>query len=57
MPSSNLISGLFGAEVHVVGVGVRVMSVVVLVIWSAGTGQCAEDLCSGLGCGKLCASK
>ena len=57
MPSSNLISGLFGAEVHVVGVGVRVMSVVVLVIWSAGTGQCAEDLCSGLGCGELCASK
>ena len=57
MPSSNLISSLFDAEVHVVGVGVRVMSVVVLVIWSAGTGQRAEDLCSGLGRRELRASK
>ena len=56
VPSSNLVSGRFGAEVHVIGVRVGV-SVVVLVIWSAGAGQCTEDLCSGLGCGELRASK
>ena len=55
VPGGNLICGCFGAEVHVVGVGVK--GVVVLVIGSAGAGKCAEDLCSGLGRGKLSASK
>ena len=55
VPGGNLIHGRFSAEVHVVRVGVK--GVVVLVIGSAGAGKCAEDLCSGLGRGKLSASK
>ena len=55
VPSGDLVRGSLNAKVHVVGVGVE--GAVFLFVGSTGACECAENLCSGFGRGKLSASK